>query len=906
MLNMQRRLQQLTIIQHNVRNWSSNKYIYYNAYKSIDPDIILINEHGMRNSNQIKLFNYDTYQTNKKNEKNDGVAIAVKKTIKHRLIDDFIQEFLAVKIETTLGEIIIATTYLPPRRPYLPIIDFQRIMNYNQPTYILGDFNARHRLFGHKDNNDVGKSLVNFINRGKICHIGPQFPTFLGTHNITSPDKVFSNNKAFLNYHLSPGPLTPSDHIPIIMKISVNHIQVPIRKRLNMKKANWEKFREELENTEVPNLQEEPIEELDNAISKFHTNIKNAMENHIPTTTYKTLPSITVSENLRRLQVQYNHLYNYIQTNGPSIQLMNRIKQLKQLLQTIYLEKKTQHWDNIIKNINESSDPNSFWKQINQLKGKSNINIPYVKDINGDKIYDDKSKSKAFRNIWSGVFKISEEENEQFDEEHENNIKDWMSEHLDEATPLPIINTSRLTEREKITELELLHNLRKFKEKSPGLSGITRNILMNLPQKGIHTLLNIYNASLSTGYFPDDLKKAKMIFIPKEGKDTKNITNYRPISLLEVTGKLLEKIINNRLLDFLEHNNIINKRQHGFRKKRGTHTALALITENIALSKAKKHNINIVLRDISKAFDKVWHLGLKYKVLNTNIPSYMKRMLCDYLEDREVFIQIGSYIEKPFTIESGVPQGGCLSPTLFILYTSDMPDPAPCSEYVMFADDITQIISYPGKSKELTARHTARAIESINKYENKWKIQTNINKFKVIPIGKLNPAPLLVEGDVYQYTNEGIVLGLKITKTGYKTFIKEKLIRLRNTLTKLKELNSLSTANKRKLYLALVRSIIEYPPIPLHAMKKTNIYELQKIQNKALRFIFNIGYPEVISNEELHARAELPTIEELLNERARSIWSKINTHHLYLDLHDIQDREELQDNERFPISKLKL
>lgn len=138
-------------------------------------------------------------------------------------------------------------------------------------------------------------------------------------------------------------------------------------------------------------------------------------------------------------------------------------------------------------------------------------------------------------------------------------------------------------------------------------------------------------------------------------------------------------------------------RQHGFRKSRGTHTALAIITHTIARAKANKDQVNLILRDIKKAFDKVWHTGLKYKILKTTLPSYMKQILCDYLTDRQVYIQIGQYLGPPFEIESGVPQGGCLSPTLFIFYTSDMPQPTPYSEYVVFADDVTQIVTYPGK-----------------------------------------------------------------------------------------------------------------------------------------------------------------------------------------------------------------
>lgn len=107
----------------------------------------------------------------------------------------------------------------------------------------------------------------------------------------------------------------------------------------------------------------------------------------------------------------------------------------------------------------------------------------------------------------------------------------------------------------------------------------------------------------------------------------------------------------------------------------------------------------------------------------------MKQFLCDYQTDRQIYIQIGQYLGQPFEIESGVSKGGCLSSTLFIFYTSDMPQPTPHSDYVVFADDVTQIVAYPGKSKEFLALHTINAIENINQYERKCKIQTNTAKF---------------------------------------------------------------------------------------------------------------------------------------------------------------------------------
>lgn len=894
----------ITILQHNVRNWKTRRFELYNTYRVTDPDIILINEHGQKTNEKIKLFNYDVYQSNKSNEYNDGVAIAVKTNIEYKIIDDFNQEVMAIKLNSSIGEIIIATTYLPPRRSYLPVEDFLRLANYNKPTYILGDFNARHRSFGHNNNNNVGNSLYNLMNYGKLINLGPNFKTFIGHSSMTTPDRVFSNNKASLNYYLRQGPLTSSDHIPMIMTLSTSPIQIPTKERYLIHKANWETFKLDMNKVKEIKLDNKQLEDIDKELENFHETIKLAMKKNIPKSHYKTLPHSKIPQNIRFLQTHFIHLHNYIQINGPDLSTMHRIKQLQQQLQDSYRIQKNEEWDTLIENIDENTDPKKFWKLMKMANGKEKIRAPYVKDTNGDKLYDDEEQELAFRNIWKQVFKISEEENEDFDLEHEEQICDWLRGRINETTPKDVIDMKTLCHKDRITERELLHNLRKFKEKTPGLTGITRNIIMNIPEKGINILLEIFNASLAAGYFPDELKKTKMIFIPKEGKDSKEIINYRPISLLEVTGKLFEKILNARLLKYLENNKILNMRQHGFRQNRGTHTALAIITETIAIAKAKQENVNLILRDIKKAFDKVWHNGLKYKILKTNLPSFMKTILCDYLSDRLIQINRGQFLGPPFEIESGVPQGGCLSPTLFILYTSDMPTPSPYSEYITFADDVTQIVSYPGKSKELLAMHTRNAIENINKYENKWKIQTNKTKFTIIPIGRNISAPIIIDGNIYPYSNEGKVLGLKITKSGYRKFIKEKINILRIKLIELKKLANLKDRNKIKLYVTLIRSILEYPPIPINAMKKSIIQELQIIQNKALRFIYNIRYPEVITNNELHERAGLKTIRDLLNERATSTWNRIESLGFVNNLNNIEEEteHELKQNNWFPLS----
>ena len=114
---------------------------------------------------------------------------------------------------------------------------------------------------------------------------------------------------------------------------------------------------------------------------------------------------------------------------------------------------------------------------------------------------------------------------------------------------------------------------------------------------------------LSMGYYPTAYKNGELIFAPKPGKDPKMPENYRPITLLEVPGKILERIINDRFMYFCESNTILSQQQFGFRKKKGADTAIAIAYEKIAVNQQNKHHCNVICRDVAKAFDRVWIEG---------------------------------------------------------------------------------------------------------------------------------------------------------------------------------------------------------------------------------------------------------------------------------------------------------
>lgn len=193
-------------------------------------------------------------------------------------------------------------------------------------------------------------------------------------------------------------------------------------------------------------------------------------------------------------------------------------------------------------------------------------------------------------------------------------------------------------------------------------------MLTHLPDSALTRLTDIPTASISAGYFPDGWKEATMKLICKPGKQPTRPDSYRPISLLEVPGKLMERIVNSRLRDHLESEDLHNSAQFGFRRGKGTTHAIAVATETIAIHMTHRSRCNLVLRDVSKAFDKVWHIGLKCKILHLGLPAHVERLLCHFLDDRTARIGIGSHLDPSFPLETGVPQGSVLSPTLHYLH----------------------------------------------------------------------------------------------------------------------------------------------------------------------------------------------------------------------------------------------
>ena len=869
----------ITILQHNTTSWKANKYNHYNVYRQHDPDIILLNETGVKDIEEIKIFQYICYKTNHSNETHDGVAIAIKKNLKHKLLKVDSNNCICIQLETSLGPINIATTYLPPRRPYFPYIELRNLFNRQEPTYLIADLNATHPMFGNRTTNPKGQALVQMINSGSIQWHGPPFKTWFGNTSST-PDKILSNNKVYHNINIEKGLPCTNDHIPILIKISTSPIAIPVPPRYDIKNTNWEIYREELSSYSSTDLRKASTASIEEELTKVTKVISDAIEKSTPLIKHRILPAPKLPHEVKLLQVQYSNLLEFasrLQVIPP--QMQHEITNVRQQLRETLKVYSSNLWNKLLTKI-KTSDAKEFWTQINRLLGHDSAKAPYIVNRDGRKLETDQDIANEFKDILKNVFKDENNPNCDFDEQFKAEVNVYLHENVDRLKSYNNSNDARFDDQliKEISTVELTQYISKMANRAPGKSGIMQIHLKEATDLVRQGYCGIFNACLTAGYFPTGFKTASIKMINKPGKSATFSTNYRPISLLEVPGKLFEKIINDRLLQHWTLNGFLNSQQFGFRPKRGTLHAIALATEKISMNLSTKSRTTIVLRDVSKAFDKVWHGGLRYKILHSQLPSCMEKLLSSLLGERRAYISHGNAKSDTFSLETGVAQGGCISPTLYIFYCHDIPPRVyPCNEDIQFADDVTQIITTQGHSQNFHAKHIKKEIERINAFERKWRISTNQNKFKVIPINnRINARPqLVINGQQHEMSNSGNFLGLEISTTGYSKHVTTKAKRARQQLTKLRRFCDLTEKTKRQLYLTLIRPILEYPPIPLHTLTSNSIKKLQIVQNDATRFITNIRYPDMIRSEILHNRCNLQPLNQLLFRRAENIWHAI-------------------------------
>ena len=383
---------------------------------------------------------------------------------------------------------------------------------------------------------------------------------------------------------------------------------------------------------------------------------------------------------------------------------------------------------------------------------------------------------------------------------------------------------------------------RNITNKSSGPNSIPNDILHLMKHVIAEPLADIINLSFATGIYIDKLKISKVIPIYKEKDSNLLSSNYRPISLLSNINKIFEKIMHNRLYEFLEMNNSIYKNQFGFRKSHSTTHALIDLTEDIREALDNNKFACGVFIDLQKAFDTVDHEILLKKLEHYGIRGIANDWFRSYLKNRKQFVSVSGFESNVANMDYGVPQGSVLGPLLFLLYINDLHLSTKYSKIRHFADDTNFLIN--NRSLKQLKKHLNHDLHQLCNWLKANKISLNSGKTELMIFRhpnkqlnydlkvKINGKKLLPSKSV-KYL--GIILDPHLNWSFHVDSISPKLSRAAGMLSKIRHYVSETTL--RSVYFGIFSSLLTYGAQVWGQFSNKYILRLQSLQNKAIRII---------------------------------------------------------------------
>ena len=537
-----------------------------------------------------------------------------------------------------------------------------------------------------------------------------------------------------------------------------------------------------------------------------------------------------ITRPLKTMLNKKNRLYKSYKRNGYSEDDKTRLFTFRAECQLAVEQAKLSYLENLGNKINDPINSQKvYWKIIHRIMNKCRTpKIPPLL-VNGVFIILSRVKSIYFNEYFSKQCKLI--------------VNDSV---------LPILNyfTDKKIDHFVIDNDEILLLIRNLNpNKAAGSDGISGQMLLLCDDSISVPLQIIYNNILLTSLYPDIWKIAHVTPVFKKG-DKQLIKNYRPISLLPICGKILEKLIFNRLYNYLNTNSLLTKNQSGFRPGDSTTNQLLYFIDEIhqAFDCTESFEVRSVFLDISKAFDKVWHEGLIFKLEQNGISGCLLNLFKSYLSNRKQRVALNGSMSELTNIESGVPQGSILGPLLFLIYINDLEKNIK-SNIKFFADD-TMLFSIV-QDPQLTANDLNHDLDVISKWAHQWKLEFNPDPLKqateVLFSCKKTPdvhPDLFFNGIVVAKVKEQKHLGLILKPNlSFSKHIYEEIKKAKKQLGMIKHLaRFLPFKTLDQMYKALVRPHLDYCDVIYHIPSTiTNqggilhvlMKELEKVQYQA-------------------------------------------------------------------------
>ena len=708
------------------------------------PDFILVTETWCNPSVNQSVLNINDYEvlTELRDDRKDttngiggGLIVFNKKGLVILPGDQSIEfnQYVSFKVKTLDSYVNVFLVYRPPNNSahnFEKLCELIRSVPNN--SIVVGDFNFPHIDWENLTAN--GQQSTEFLD---LCIENNlhQYVSF-GTHNRNNIlDLVLCNDECIVSIN-DLGPLGNSDHTMI--QIVTNHSivdEVERTKIFNWFKADKESLKEEVNHVNWDEILTGTSVEDD--WNTFKNTLQKICEKHVPTRQpkKKSKPAWATREitKLQRKKVRAYKKMKITRDDSDYQEYKDLEKQLK--------------------------------RAIRSSKRRMEIRISKCTGNEGKKKFTSYVKGKL--SIKTGIGPLIDEHNEVIaDKEGMANLlnQQFCSVFSTEVGDIPEIRGTRC--EKTITDMRInVHEVKRKLDgikygKSPGPDNITSNILRMCSESLAEPLCLIFQNSLDTGQVPRDWKLAKVVPIFKKGARGKP-SNYRPVSLTSLVGKIMESLIRDKVTDHLITNALINLSQHGFMADRSCQTNLLEFLDKVLELIDEGKPVDIVYLDFSKAFDKVPHQRLLKKLEAHGIKGKLKSWIENWLTGRQQWVEIGGYKSGAGEVKSGVPQGSVLGPLLFIIFINDLDEEIKLDILRKFADDTkgAKSISSVEDKNQLQS-----ALDEFLLWSEKWCMEFNIEKCKIMHCGRNNPSySYYMDNKKLQEVKEERDIGVSIT-----------------------------------------------------------------------------------------------------------------------------------------------
>lgn len=815
----------LSILNLNIRSIPKNlQYFVDNIMHNSSFKLNIIGFTEIRlNPGITSLYNLPGYQlfVNTRNVYGGGVAIYVESELEASLLQELTISFdyietVCIEVSNLPRKSLNICVYRPPNGNFANFCD--TLSNILSSAYtkkyshinIFGDFNIN--LLTQNDNTDE------FVN---LMYSFSLFPL------ITRPTRI-TNTSATLIDHIWTTQLDMnignyvidtdiSDHFPVISQFKTRGIRPKkqIIKQRFITPSALQNFLDELSlenwyeviNSSCPKESFNIFYNIYLKLFDKHFPIqirKQSLKKEIsPHITPALKASITEKNRLERLARKWPLTYR------------ERYKKYRNKLTTLLRTAKNLYYKQQL--IDNQGDPKKQWKVINSLLGKTS------------------SVGKANIELNPPSMDIPNAINEHFLKSYNNNTSLDYRNYLVNAP----VNSMYMLPTDTV---EVKRHLNILNTNAPGYDDIPPTLLKASSDLISVPLTHTINLSLTTGYFPDQLKQAKVVPVFKSG-DKMNINNYRPISILPAFSKIYEKIICSRLVSYLEDNNILVKQQHGFRSQHSTESAILHFLTNVYKYLEEKHFVVGIFVDLSKAFDTIDHNILLYKLNHIGIRGTTGMLFQSYLSNRRQSVYCNNKCSPVKLIDRGVPQGSILGPILFLIYVNDMINASSKIDFTFYADDTTLVM----KDINIDNLHetVTNELSNIDLWIKSNNLKLNINKTNYIFFQNRSRNHIFpnvfLNGEQLTQVHSTKFLGVKIDQNlNWKIHINEiclKLSKLTGILYRIR--HNLTEEAKLSIYYTLLYPHLSYCVSLWASTWPSFLIKLQVSQNKFFRCIFH-------------------------------------------------------------------